>query len=466
MFHTFASAEFKKGPRQPSYEEQYNTILKKYENNKSDKTRQEILQDYFSNDEMFTFFNLTDTQVWNKLWKDLWKSESAMAPMERNKFLKFYAWLYPELSEIKDLNKDLNFKDALKGYLALYQPKQTTEVTKKQKKKKKLSAAEEEKQRIEKAEEERLEKKTMELKKQTRDQDRDNAIKDGKFDKYKFNEPLYVGDVVKVSGYVGRIYEKGYPGARWIYKVKTFHDWGGKITVSNRKELFRPKPLEPGPIKYKDDKGQLYTYDEDGLLQGNFCIKDEDDNEDDLPHDCGDYWHGALFQEDSRDNEREEDSRDNEREKDSRDNEWEKAIKNKEFETYKLKEPLYVKDIVNVYGYVGRIKFISKYPKSDTSEELLFDEDTFDDYPSIPRQLSKMTVYLVYTFYNMQYNWYERADLFRLIRESNNHADIWYRDDDDVDDNKAYDFEGLYHGYSDEIHGRFGEWFHGEFYKD
>ena len=55
----------------------------------------------------------------------------------------------------------------------------------------------------------------------------------------------------------------------------------------------------PGYIKYKDDKGQHYTYDENGLLQGYFCDTDEgvDDDgfyEDGSRHECGDYWHGDF----------------------------------------------------------------------------------------------------------------------------------------------------------------------------
>ena len=123
-----------------------------------------------------------------------------------------------------------------------------------------IKEAEEEKQRIEEAEEERLEKKTMELKKQTRDKERDNAIKNDEFEKYKFTEPLYVGDIVKVSGYVGRIISSEYPR----YHVRTFHD--GNSVWCARVSLFRLIP-ESDDIAYRDDYGDK-TYDDMGYKHG------------------------------------------------------------------------------------------------------------------------------------------------------------------------------------------------------
>lgn len=141
--------------------------------------------------------------------------------------------------------------------------------------------------------------------------------------------------------------------------------------------------------------------------------------------------------------------------KQTRDNEREKAIKNDAFETYKFKEPLYVKDIVKVYGYVGRIISISEYPRSDTSEEV--------EHPTIPSRLNEMTVYLVYTFHNMQSEWCKRAGLFRLIPETDDDELAAYSDDYG---DKTYDEDGAYHGYEESFHGRDGEWVHGEFYED
>ena len=69
MFHTFASAEFKKGPLQLSYEDQFKDILEIFNNTTIEnrkKKRKQILDKYFT----WTpaDFWTTDTRIWNDLW--------------------------------------------------------------------------------------------------------------------------------------------------------------------------------------------------------------------------------------------------------------------------------------------------------------------------------------------------------------------------------------------------------------
>ena len=115
MFHTFASAEFKKGPRQLSYEDQFKDILEIFNNTTNTtienrkKKRKQILDKYFT----WTpaDFWTTDTRIWNDLWTFFnlsWGGKPDILKKTR-KFFEVYVWLYPELTEIQDLD----FKDAM-----------------------------------------------------------------------------------------------------------------------------------------------------------------------------------------------------------------------------------------------------------------------------------------------------------------------------------------------------------------
>lgn len=322
MYKTFASAEFKKGPQQLSYKDQFQEIVNAFNRDDSPERRDEILRDYFTwtRDEMFTW--TTDTRIWNELWT----LSARRLEIADKVFIDVYEWLYPNLSEseiqdldfkqklvdrrneraaklkaeitrakhaklikewkdaglikqwedaaeikeseeekqrIKELKKreDAEREDAGKLYRQRKRDERDERIANKTATPAEIKEVEEEKQRIEEAEEERLEKKTMELKKQTRDKERDNAIKNDEFEKYKFTEPLYVGDIVKVSGYVGRIISiSEYPR----YHVRTFHD--GNSVWCARVSLFRLIP-ESDDIAYRDDYGDK-TYDNLGYKHG------------------------------------------------------------------------------------------------------------------------------------------------------------------------------------------------------
>ena len=129
MYKTFASAEFKKGPLQLSYEEQYNTILEIFKlttrENREEK-REQILSEYFFLGNSFwgkvnwdkvdgLLTQTTDTQVWNELWTNRSKLVSDEEADEWEEFfLAVYEWLYPELTEIQDLYFKEEFKEESK----------------------------------------------------------------------------------------------------------------------------------------------------------------------------------------------------------------------------------------------------------------------------------------------------------------------------------------------------------------
>jgi len=292
MYKTFASAEFKKGPQQPSYEDQFRDILaifkirererrererrdildifKIQERERRERERRDILDEYFTWIPADLLTWTTDTRIWNYLWTNRFEKQFA----SEEDFLAVYEWLYPELSEIQNLK----FKDKLEEF------KDTLEERRNERKLKqatKLKAA------ITKAKHARLIKewkdaglikqweedaaklaeiKERELEKKTRDNEREKAIKNDTFETYKFTESLYVRDIVKVSGYVGRLLSIT---EDTMYEVTTFHD--NNTFLCGREELFRPIP-ESDDIAYRDDNGDC-TYDSSGYLHGYY---DED----------------------------------------------------------------------------------------------------------------------------------------------------------------------------------------------
>ena len=123
MYKTFASAEFKKGPLHPTYKEQFNTILEKYNLwlliPKHERTRQvpkDVLNEYFTwtGGGLLMWKSRSDTEIWNDLWALQETQELSYdvnghpITVSEKTFLDVFEWLYPLI-----FPKDLNFSDAI-----------------------------------------------------------------------------------------------------------------------------------------------------------------------------------------------------------------------------------------------------------------------------------------------------------------------------------------------------------------
>jgi len=140
MYKTFASAEFKKGPQHPTYKEQFNTILEKYnlwlrfnsgipKHERMRKVPKDVLNEYFTwtGGGLLMWKSRSDTEIWNDLWalqetQELSYDVNGHPRIVSEKtFLDVYEWLYPLLyynpnskkMKLSKIEKDLNFNDAL-----------------------------------------------------------------------------------------------------------------------------------------------------------------------------------------------------------------------------------------------------------------------------------------------------------------------------------------------------------------
>ena len=465
MYKTFASAEFKKGPLEPSYKDQFKEIVKAFNIDPSLEMRKKVLYEY----EYFTgitrgFLNVltTDTRIWNDLWALRetpglsYDVNDHHTIVSEKTFLEVYEWLYPELSEIQNLKFKYKLEERRWHRQEAEQKKQEAEQKKQEAEQKKQEDA---------AERARLIKRWKTILEGTwdvpwhmgqRKQDRSkpwqrlDRSKPGSFS-YEYNKKLKLiwKNFVRKEKWWEDETDKELIDEKLIKIIKEM-----KLSCNYHVPILKKMPLEDS--KRLDQRLPELTDEEliiilkkmplENLKRiDNFLpAKTEDQLEEEKINDQT-FVHNRIEAQSTyytrkrwetgnttptdklKREEKEKEEEEKERRwkaqerrsnpnviqaKKDRENKREDAIKNDKFKTYKFDETLYENDIVKVGGYMGRL---------------------------ISIRVREDTMYEVTTFHDNQTFFVRRKALFRPIPEYAN--DIAYRDDN-PDNPHTYDIDG------------------------